>query len=108
MSRKQSGFLQEQQRIRREAQEASRKTFTQYLTDTAVIALNNLGWGEERIRRFIIAWGQAYDDYFDCLRTVPEADYYRQKLDDRIRPLCTQEPFVRFEDRYEFLPDLKY
>lgn len=43
MSRKQSGFLRDQADIRRAAQEASRKTFTQYLTDTAVISLHRVG-----------------------------------------------------------------
>lgn len=108
MGRKQSGFLQAQNDIRRAAQEASRKTFSQYLTDTAVIALNRLGWGETRIRRFMDEWGRVYDEYFDSLRNVPETDYYRQGLDDALRPLCTQEPFIPFETRYEFLPDMRY
>jgi hypothetical protein len=108
MSRKQSGFLRDQADIRRAAQEASRKTFTQYLTDTAVISLHRLGWGETRIRRFIDEWGKVYDLYFDALRNVPETDYCRQKLDDSLKPLCTQEPFIPFEARYEFLPDMRY
>lgn len=108
MSRKQSAFLQRMDDIRREAQEASRKTFTQYLTDTAVIALSELEWGETRIRRFVDEWGKAYDKYFDSLRNVSETDYYRDKLDERLKPLCTQEPFIPFESRYEFLPDIVY
>lgn len=108
MARKQSAFLNQMAEIRRQAQDASRKTFTQYLTDTAVIALHNLGWGEERIRRFIDEWGKVYDEYFDALRTTTETDYYRSKLDERLIPLCKQEPFIKFEDRYEFLPEMKY
>lgn len=108
MSRKQSAFLNRMDDIRRAAQEASRKTWCQYLTDTAVIALNNLGWGETRIRKFIDEWGKVYDLYFDSLRNMPETDYCRQKLDDSLKPLCTQEPFIPFEDRYEFLPDMRY
>lgn len=108
MSRKQSGFLQAQQDIRRAAQEASRKTFTQYLTDTYVIALNNSGWGETRIRKFLDEWGRVYDEFFDSLRSTPETDYFRQKMDERLKPVCKQEPFIKFEDRYEFLPEMRY
>lgn len=108
MGRKQSAFLQQMEAIRREAQEASRKTFEQYLTDTAVIALAELGWGETRIRRFIDEWGKAYDKYFDSLRKVPETDYYRAALDARLKPVCKQEKFIPFEVRYEFLPDIFY
>lgn len=108
MSRKQSGFLQQQSEIRRAAQEASRKTFTQYLTDTAVIALNEMGFGETRIRKFLEIWGKIYDDYFDSLRKTSETDYFRSKLDEHLKPLCKQEEFIPFEDRYEFLPDIVY
>jgi len=108
MSRKQSAFLQQMQDIRRAAQEASRKTFTQYLTDTCVIALHEMGWGEIKIRQFLDLWGQAYDTFFDALRTTPETDYLRDKLDERLKLLCKYEPFVEFKDRYEFLPDMKY
>jgi len=108
MSRKQSGFLRDQADIRRAAQEASRKTFTQYLTDTAALALHKRGYGEKRIRRFMDDWGEMYDLYFDALRNVPETDYCRQKLDDNLKPLCKTEPFIPFDDRYEFLPDMRY
>ena len=108
MARKQSAFFNQMAEIRRQAQEATRKTFTQYLTDTAVIALHNLGWGEDRVRRFVDEWGKVYDQYFDALRNIPESDYYREKLDERLEPLCKQEPLIKFEDRYEFIPDMRY
>ena len=108
MSRKQSAFLQQMHDIRRAAQEASRKTFSQYLTDTCVIALHEMGWGETRIRKFLDLWGKVYDEFFDALRTTPETDYYREKLDLQLQPLCLQERFIPFEQRYEFLPDMKY
>ena len=108
MSRKQSGYLQVMAEIRRAAQEATRKTYEQYLTDTAVIALNNLGWGETKIRRFLDEWGKMYDHFFDALRKEPETDYYRATMDERLKSMCKQEEFVPFEDRCTFLPELKY
>jgi len=45
-------------------------------------------------------------DQADIRRAAQEAS--RQKLDDSLKPLCTQEPFIPFESRYEFLPDIVY
>lgn len=109
MSRKTSDFMKRMADIRRDAQEATRKTFTQYLVDTSVITLNEqFGFGKERIQVFLEEWGKVYDLYFDSLRTVDETDYYREKLDERLRPLYAGEHFEPFEDRYLFLPDIKY
>ena len=108
MSRKSNAFLSKMADVRRAAQEAVRKTFQQYLTDTAVIALHRMGWGERRIRKFLVEWGRVYDEYFDALRDVPETDYHRAKLDAELEPLCTEVPLIAFEDRYEFLPEVKY
>ncbi len=49
-----------------------------------------------------------YDEFFDALRETPETDYYRAKIDAIIEPLCTENPFQPFEQRYEFLPQVKY
>ena len=108
MSRKQSALVRQMHEVHRAAVEAARKTWCQYLTDTAVIALNNLGWGEDRIRKFLDEWGSVYDLYFDSLRDVPETDYCRDKLDEGLLPLCKQEPLQPFDERYEFLPQMRY
>lgn len=107
MARKTSAFMEQVRDIRRMAQEATRKTYTQYLTDTAVIALNRLGWGDTRIRRFLDEWGKVYDEFFDSLRQEPETDYYRTKMDEQIK-MFSKEEFEPFEQRYEFLPEVKY
>lgn len=108
MSRKQSSFLAQMAEVRRAAQEATRRTYMQYLTDTAIVALTRKGWGEKRIREFLTEWGRVYDEFFDALRETPETDYFRAKLDAIIEPLCTEKPFQPFEQRYEFLPQVKY
>ena len=108
MSRKQSAFFQQMEERRRIAQEATRKTWAQYFTDTCVITLNEFGFGKERIQRFLDAWGKNYDAYFTALRQEPETDYYREKLDGSLRPLFDDGLFEPFEQRYEYLPEVKY
>lgn len=107
MSRK-NAYLAKQADFRRACQDAAKKTYTQYLTDCAAIALNRKGWGEKRIREFIDEWGTVYDEFFEALRDGPETDYYRQKLDENLLPLCKTEPLIPFEIRYEFLPEMRY
>ena len=107
-TRRRNAFLAQMEDIRRAAQEAIRKTFTQYLTDTVVITLHRMGWGEKRIRAFLTEWGKTYDEFFDALRDVPETDYCRDRMDRIIEPLCKERPFEPFEKRYEFLPEMKY
>lgn len=108
MSRKQSAYLQRVAVMRQAEHEAIKRTYEQYLADTAVIALNNLGWGETKIRRFVDEWSKTFNAYSDAIGDGPETDYCRAKIDERLRPICKQEEFVPFEDRYTFLPEVKY
>ena len=109
MARKKSAFMEQIKDIRLAAQEATRKTYMQYLTDVAVIALSErFGFGKERIRAFLDEWGHQYDIWFDALRSIEESDYYRQKLDERLKQLSNGENFAPFNERYKFLPEMKY
>ena len=65
-------------------------------------------FGEARIRRILDGWGKKYDYYFDALTKGDEADYYRQKLDDKIKAICKSGDFVPFEQRYDWLPEIRY
>ena len=108
MSRKQSAYFQQMEERRRMAQEATRKTWAQYLTDTCVLTLSEFGWGKDRIQRFLDVWGKQYDLYFDSLRQEPETDYWREKMDSVLKPLFDDGLFEPFEQRYEFLPEVNY
>lgn len=88
--------------------DAVRKTYEQYQADTAVIALNNLGWGKTRINRFLESWSKAYTTYQQALTLMAEADYQRESLDAKLKAIFTDETVPRFEERYEFLPDINY
>ena len=109
MARKKSAFMEQIKDIRLAAQEATRKTYMQYLTDVAVIALSErFGFGKERILAFLDEWGHQYDIWFDALRSIEESDYYRQKLDERLMLLSYDDNFSPFNERYKFLPEMKY
>lgn len=95
--------------------EAARQTFTQYMADMFILALNDpdvMGkdvFGYERIQRVIAGVGKNYDTYFDALTKTAEADYARSKLDIEIfRIMKGSSDFKTFEQRYYYLPEIRY
>lgn len=108
MSRKSSGLINRIESIRQDTFVAAKMTYTQYMTDTAAIALNNLGWGEKRIIEFRNEWEKVYAEYREALSDTPETDYYRYKFDERLKPIRKIEPLIPFETRYEFLKEMRY
>lgn len=113
MAKKGTFAAQIEERIKLERQ-AAKETYTQYLTDMLILTLNDpeiMGkdvFGEARIRRILDGCGKKYDYYFDALTKGDEADYYRQKLDDKIKAICKSGDFVPFEQRYDWLPEIRY
>lgn len=111
---KKGSFAQQLEARNRVLQQATRDTFVQYMTDMTILALNDpdvMGkdvLGEARIRKVLEAIGKKYDYYFDALTKSAEADYYQQKLDERLRTICKSGDFAPFEQRYEWLPEIKY
>lgn len=88
--------------------DAVRRTYEQYQADTAVVALNDLGWGKTRINRFLESWGKAYASYQQALTLMDEADYQRESLDAKLKAVFVGDDVPSFEERYEFLPDISY
>ena len=96
-------------------QRATRQTFQQYMTDLFIMTLNDpeiMGkdvFGYERIDRIMKGIGRKYDQYFDALTKSEEADYYRAKMDEVIRRIMRDSPeFKTFEQRYDYLPEIRY
>lgn len=111
MARKNALLIRQQNEIRLAEYgiyKATKDTYIHYMTDTACIALNNLGWGKERINTFIEEWGKVFDSFVESMQDTAETDYYRAKFDERIKPLCREGDFKPFETRYQFLPEMKY
>lgn len=111
---KKGSFAQQIEERRRIAQQATKETYTQYLTDMLILTLNDpevMGkdvFGEARIRKILDAWGKKYDEYFDALTLNPEADYCRERMDRAISAICKSGNFVPFEKRYDWLPEITY
>ena len=109
-----NGYLQRQKQFTHAAQDATRQTYTQFLTDTLILTLNDsevMGkdtFGEERIRKVLDAWGKKYDEFFEALMKTPETDYVRQKMDNALKAICKSGKFVPFEKRYDYLPEISY
>lgn len=105
---KKSGFARQIVDWKERCVKSVKDTYMQYLTDMLVLSLNDLGYGEKRLREVLDLWGKNFDLYFDVLTTNPEADYMQKKLDDRIRAICKSGDFIPFAERYEYLPEIKY
>ena len=112
LSRKHSGLMKWQvdeiKRAEKGMYLASKATFIQYMVDTACITLNNLGWGKDRIDTFMTEWGRVFDEFHEALEETVETDYVRAKFDARVKPICPEKDYKPFEDRYNYLPQIKY
>nr|WP_325297130.1 hypothetical protein [uncultured Dysosmobacter sp.] len=98
----------------RVVQDATRQTFQQYMTDCLMLALNDpeiMGkdvFGYKRLKKVLAGWGRKYDLYFDAMTKNPEADYARAKMDESLRRIIPDPDFLPFEERYDWLPEIKY
>jgi len=111
---KQNSYLAQQAARDAVLQNAVKQTFVQYMTDTLILTLNDpdvMGkdtFGPARLKRVLDAWGRYYDLFFDALTTKTEADYAREKMDETLqRILGKTVDFVPFEERYDWLPEIR-
>ena len=112
---KQSHLLKRQQSRERVVERATEDTISQYMVDMFCLALNDpevMGkdtLGFRRISKVI----QAVQNYRDTFAGAmshknAEADYYREKLDERLRKIIPPEHFSPFLERYNWLEDIQY
>ena len=106
--RRKNAYLKRQEEFRIASMEAMKKTIDQYLIDCATIALNRMGWGEKRIREFLEELGAVHNEFYDAIRNVPETDYCRAKMDECIERICKSGDWTPFEQRYEYMKDVRY
>lgn len=53
------------------------------------------------------AMGKKFDQYHGALEDIPEADYFQELLDRRLRPIAG-ERFAPFTDRYKWIKRIFY
>lgn len=74
----------------------------QFNVDMICLALNDEGFGHDRIMR-ILHKSEEYGAYFhECLEFSVESDARFEQLDNRLRHICRDHPedFIPHEDRY--------
>lgn len=110
-----NGYLSRQKARDDAIKTAQTVTMTQYMIEIMTVTLNdpeymgNDAFGYERIRRIADGMQKNYDTYFEALTLGTEADYYRSKPDEALRRIIRgKEEFKPFEERYPYLPQIKY
>ncbi len=89
---------------------ATEEIIRQMMCDTLIITLHQeLGFGYDRSRRILDAWGANYNKFMDaCDIKNPEADYMQEVLDRQLRYICKNNQFYPFAERYPRIREIKY
>lgn len=103
-----NGYLDRQKKVVDAYRQAEKDTYIQFMSDMFQIALNDpdiMGkdvLGEDRIRRVTEAASRNFDTFHGALEKIPEADYFQEKLDSRLRRIF-KEKLAPFAERYPWL-----
>ena len=106
-----NAYLAKQEKQRQAAAYTFECVTRQLMLDTLQIVLHReCGFGYERIKRVVNAWGPIYDHYYDVMDLKhPECDVRRAHLDAELREIVKdRQPFVDFKGRYPEVKDVKY
>ena len=112
---KKSGLIQRQRASEDAMYNAGNRVGLQKMTDFFIIALNDpdvMGkgvLGYDRLRKLLDAvevLQEKYKDAFDPRKK--EADVAQDKIDERIKKIVGDRPFMPFEERYPELKKCKY
>lgn len=109
-----SGYLLRQTAVLEADRKAVMETVRQYMVDIFTITLNSpevMGrdtFGEKRIRAVIEGMAALYGVYEKALSNEPDADLYREHLDDRLKQVFRSGNFDPFRKRYEWIEEIDY
>lgn len=109
-----NGYLERQKLAVDTYRQAERDTYIQFMTDTLVLTLNDpdvMGkdvFGKKRIMKVVEAWAKTFSKYEVALTKSDEADYFQEKLDDRLAAILGRDTLVPFSKRYDWVKDLGY
>lgn len=108
-------LLKRQQARESVVERATEQTITQYMVDVFIVALNDpevMGkdvLGYKRLSRVVQAVHRYRDTFSGAMDGKrAEADYLREKLDERLRSIIPPEHFTPFLERYNWLEDVRY
>lgn len=103
-------FLERQKARDLANRRAARQTYEQYMTDMFIFALNDpeiMGkdvFGSARLAKVLAGVGKYYDLFFDALTDGAEADYMREKMDEKMKRIIGKNgEFIPFEKRYDYV-----
>lgn len=110
-----NAYLARQQAKEKVLQQATAKTYQQFMADTLMLTLNDpdiMGkdtFGYERLKKVAEGWSRYIDQFHPALTGSPEADYLQTKLDEGVRRVMGKSgDFSPFEERYEWIAKVKY
>lgn len=107
-----SGYLQRQNSIVQANKDAAAETYMQFTGDMFALALNDpevMGkdtLGEERLAKVNAAVQRYFRQFHPALSECAEADYYREKLDERLAKIY-KTMFIPFRKRYDWIRELR-
>lgn len=108
-----NGYLKQRRAEIDAYRQAEKDTYIQYITDMLIVTLNDpevMGkdvFGAKQITKVVDAMGKKFDQYHSALEDGPEADYFQEKLDSRLKPIAGKR-FVPFSDRYKWIKKIFY
>ena len=85
----------------------------QMMADFMSIALNdpevmgNSALGASRLKKVLAKSRELHAAFSEAFRSGPEADYYREKLDQRLRQIYAADA-APFEERYPLVKEIRY
>jgi hypothetical protein len=107
--------LLERQRIERQAYfNAGLQTGRQQILDMMSVVLNDPAvmkkdvFGKRRLLVVVEEIGNRIDVFQKAWNIDPEADYYRDKLDEQLAKIYGKEMYDTFSKRYEYCRDYDY
>ena len=104
-----NGYLQRQKNTVDVYRLAEKYTYIQYIFYLFMVTLNDpevMGrdvFGKDRIVRVVHAVEKNFSRFELALTKADEADYYQEKLDERLAKILGRDALVPFPKRYEWI-----
>lgn len=104
-----NGYLERQKLTVDTYRQAEKDTYIQYMIDMFMVTLNDpdvMGkdvFGKDRIVRVVHAVEENFSRFELALTKADEADYYQERLDERLAKILGRDALVPFPKRYDWI-----